>query len=138
MKKSFMDESKELFKLGRRYLGLQLDCLKLTASEKATLLIASLTMGLIGILMCALCVVLLAMSAVSLFGEIMNPALAYLCVAGCVAVLTFVVFLLRKYIIINPIARLITKLVCPKTPKSANHSAEAGTRPDTTPEKYGE
>lgn len=121
-----MDESKELFRLGRRYLGLQLDCLRLSASEKATLLIAGLAMGLIGILMSALCIVLLAMSAVSLFGEIMSPALAYLCVAGCVALLTCVVFILRKHLIINPISRLITKLVCPKITKV--HSTETEDR----------
>lgn len=130
-----MDQVKELLRIGRRYALLQLDCLKLSASEKATMLIAGLAMGLIGILLGALCIVLLAMSAVSLFGEIMSPALAYLCVAGCIIIFGLVIFILRKQLIINPIARLITKLICPKEPvgKEACNKTPAVSNSTNTP-----
>ena len=120
MKQSFTDQLKELFKLGKRYVRLQVDCIRLTTAEKMTVLFSSLALGLIGILLGALCVVLLAMSAVCAFGEMMEPWLAYLCVAGIVALLVVLLVLLRKPLIVNPIARLISKLIYPKTPTVKN------------------
>lgn len=114
MKQSFTDQLKELLKLGKRYMSLQADCLRLTAAEKMTVLFSSLALGLIGILLGALCVVLLAMSAVCAFGEMMSPWLAYLCVAGIVALLAVLLVVLRKVLIVNPIAKLISRLLYPK------------------------
>lgn len=117
MKHSFTEQIKELFNLGRRYVKLQVDCVKLTATEKITLLIAGLTVGLICILLGALVVVLLAMSAVSAFDEIMEPWLAYLCVAGIIILLAAIIVTLRKPLIINPICRMISKIIYPKKPE---------------------
>lgn len=115
MKQSFTDQIKELFKLGKRYVRLQVDCVRLNAAEKMTVLFSSLALGLICVLLGALTVVLLAMSAVCAFGTVMAPWLAYLCVAGVVILLGLLLYLLRKPLIINPISRLISKLIYPKT-----------------------
>ena len=114
MKKTFMDEIKELITLAKRYLKLQTDCIRLEAAEKSTVLLSSLALGLICILIGALVVVLLAMSAVCAFGTFLEPWLAYLCVAGILIILVVLLCLLRKYLLGNPIAKLITKLLCPK------------------------
>lgn len=115
-----MAQIKELLKLGKRYVRLQTDCIRLTAAEKLTVLFSSLALGLIGILLGALCVVLLAMSAVCAFGEMMAPWLAYLCVAGIVGLLVILLIGFRKHLIVNPIARLISKLIYPKVPTVKN------------------
>lgn len=117
MKNSFIGQFKELVELCKRYLKLQSDCVRLQAAEKMTILISSLALGLIAILLGALIVVLLAMAGVCAFGEMMSPWLAYLCVAGILVGLLLLIVLLRKYLIINPLARMISKLIYPKLPK---------------------
>lgn len=114
MKQSFADELKGLATLAKRYLRLQTDCIRLQAAEKSTLLISMLALGVICILLGALIVVLLAMSAVCAFGEILSPWLAYLCVAAILVVLVALLIILRKHLIINPIAKMISKLIYPK------------------------
>ncbi|MCM1005331.1 MAG: phage holin family protein [Prevotella sp.] len=116
MKTTFMDQLKELIELGKRYLKLQTDCIRLEAAEKTTLLISGLAIGLICILVGALTIVLLAMAAVCAFGTFLEPWLAYLCVAGCLLLIVAILLVFRKVLIINPIAKMITKLFCPKEP----------------------
>ena len=41
----------------------------------------------------------------------MSPALAHLTVAGCIAVLFLLLYLLRKPLILNPISRLVSKII---------------------------
>lgn len=118
MKQSFTDRIKELFELGKRYLRLQIDCIRLTTAEKLSILISSLALGLIGILLGAFVVVLLALSAVSAFSEILSPWLAYLCVAGILVLIIALVVLLRKPLLINPITRMISKILYPKNQDS--------------------
>lgn len=118
MKTSITDRLKELLTLLRRYLKLQTDCIRLEAAEKTTLLISWLAIGLIGILTGALIVVLLTMSAVCAFGEVLPPWLAYLCVAVILALLAALCYAFRKTLIVDPISRMITKLFCPSDPKS--------------------
>ncbi|MCM1319746.1 MAG: hypothetical protein NC217_05135 [Muribaculaceae bacterium] len=124
MKKSFMDQIKELLALGKRYLKLQTDCIRLEVAEKSTILLSSLALGLICILIGALIIVLLAMSAVCAFGTFLEPWLAYLCVAGIMLLLVVLMIVLRKYILVNPIAKLLTKLMCPKIERPKSQSQE--------------
>lgn len=114
MKTSLIDQLKELITLAKRYLKLQTECVKLQAAEKSVILISALTIGFICILLGALIVVLLSMAAVCAFGAFLEPWLAYLCVAGIILFLAILIVLLRKPLIINPISRMITKLICPK------------------------
>lgn len=114
MKKTFTDQLKELITLCKRYLKLQTECIKLEVAEKSTMLISSLALGLICILLGALIIVLLAMAAVCAFGTFLEPWLAYLCVAGILIILVVLLVVLRKAVLVNPIAKLITKLICPK------------------------
>lgn len=114
MKNSFTDQLKELVALAKRYVRLQTDCIRLQAAEKSTILISGLALGMICTLLGALIVVLLAMSAVCAFGEFLSPWLAYLCVAGILIVLVALIIILRKHLIVNPIAKMISKLIFPK------------------------
>lgn len=117
-----MDQIKELLTLAKRYLKLQADCIRLEAAEKSTILLSSLALGLICILIGALVVVLLAMSAVCAFGTFLEPWLAYLCVAGILILFVVLLCLLRKHLLVNPIAKLLTKLLCPDTDRPSHEN----------------
>lgn len=41
----------------------------------------------------------------------MSPAMAYVATAGIVAIFLLTIYLMRKWLIINPIAKMVTKLV---------------------------
>lgn len=110
MKKDFMTLLKETIAEGKRYAMLQLDIAKLTLVERLTLLLAGITLGLIAVLCVCFMLLLLSFAAADLFKAIMPPALAYTTTAGVVGVVLALVYFLRKHIIINPIARLVSKL----------------------------
>ncbi len=110
MKKDFTTLLKETIAEGKHYAKLQLDIAKLTLVERLTLLLAGITLGLIAVLCLCFMLLLLSFSAAYLFESIMSPALAYAATAGVVAVILITIYFLRKYIIINPIARLVSKL----------------------------
>ena len=84
---------------------------KLTAVEKLTLLLSGITMGLIAVLCVCFMLLLFAFAGADLFKAIMCPALAYTATAGVIAIILLIIYLLRKQLIINPIAKLISKLV---------------------------
>ncbi len=117
MKNNFTSLAKELMALGKRYLMLQIDVAKLSLVEKLSLLLAGITMGLIAVLCICFMLLLLSFAAADLFKHLMCPALAYTATAGVVAIILLLIYLLRKQIIINPIARLLSKLII--NPQSA-------------------
>lgn len=110
MKKDLLEQLKELLAEAKGYLSLQVDVAKLTVVEKLTLLLAGITMGLIAVLLLGFVILLLAFAAAHAFEEIMNPAFAYLSTAGVVLLLLIVIYFARKPLIINPIAKLLSKL----------------------------
>lgn len=119
MKNDFTQLLKEIFTLGKRYIKLQIDVAKLTLAERLTLLLAGITLGLIAVLFAGFIILLFAFAAADLFKEIMYPALAYVSTAGVVAIILLIIYLLRKQLIINPIARMISKLFI-SIPSQAN------------------
>jgi len=110
MKNDFTQLLKETLTLGKQYIKLQIDVARLTLAERLTLLLAGITLGLIAVLFAGFIILLLAFAAADLFKEIMYPALAYVSTAGVVAIILLIIYLLRKQLIINPIARMISKL----------------------------
>lgn len=118
MKSDFTSQVKDLFKLLKRFLTLQLDVARFSLAERVTMLIGGLAIGLIGVLTGGIIVLFLALSAADLFRTLMSPALAHLCVAGSILVLFLLLFILRKPLILNPISRLVTKIIFRKEPES--------------------
>ena len=111
MKSDFSAQLQELYIVAKRYLSFQIDVAKFSLAERVALLLGGLALGLIGLLSGGILVLFLAFSAASLFRTIMSPALAHLTVAGCIAVLFLLLYLLRKPLILNPISRLVSKII---------------------------
>lgn len=118
MKSDFTSQIRDLCKILKRFLILQLDVARFSLAERVTILIGGLAIGLIGVLIGVIVVLFLALSAADLFRTFMSPALAHLCVAGSILVLFIILFILRKPLILNPISRLVTKIIVRKKPES--------------------
>ena len=110
MKNNLIEEIRSTFEQSKSWLKLEVEYLKLTAVEKLTLLMGSLIIGFVGLLLGIVVLILLAFSLSEAFKLIMNPALAYLSAAGAICILLAIFFVLRKPLLLNPIARLISKI----------------------------
>lgn len=115
MKNSIISEIKEIFTESHNWAKLELEYIKLTAAEKFTILLSTLILGAICLLIAMVVLILLAFSVVDVFKLFMPPALACLSVGGILLLLILIIYLLRKPLLLNPIARFITRLFCDKT-----------------------
>jgi len=118
MKNNFTSMLKETIELGKKYVRLQIDVAKLTTVEKLTMLLGGITLGLVAVLCMGFVLLLLAFAAADLLKNIMSAALAYLATAGIVVAVMMLIFALRKQIIINPIARMVSKLFFQEHPNT--------------------
>lgn len=94
-----------------RYVKLLLEDSRLNIAEKLTRLLSALTVCAL-ILVLALATLLFLSIAVGIaLADIMNPIFAYVIVGSFYAVLALVIFLCKTPLIINPIARFISRLL---------------------------
>ncbi len=110
MKVNLIEEIRSIIDQSKTWLRLELEYAKLTIAEKLTLLMSTLILGFVCLLLGVVVLIMLAFSLAEAFRLIMNPALAYLSTAGAICVLLELLYLLRKPLLLNPIARLITRV----------------------------
>ncbi|MBD5306667.1 MAG: phage holin family protein [Bacteroides sp.] len=111
MKQTITQEIREIFRESKTWVELQIEFTKLTAAEKFTLLTSTFVVGAICMMLGMVVVFLLSFSLVDLFKMMMAPALAYLTVSGILILLIALIYLFRRVIIFNPIAKYITRLL---------------------------
>lgn len=114
MKEKLTEELKDILAQGRDWVKLEVEYAKLTVAEKFTVLLSAMIIGAICLLMGMVVLILLSLSLVELFKMMMVPALAYLVVSGIICLLILVLYLLRNPLLLNPIARFITRLLINK------------------------
>ena len=114
MKEKLSDEIRDIFREGKNWVNLEIEYAKLTLAEKFTVLMSTLVIGAVCLLMFTIILVLLGFSLAELFMEVMNPALAFLSAAGVVLLLAVILFLCRKPLLLNPMAKFITRLFIDK------------------------
>ena len=110
MKINLLEEIRSIFDQSKTWLRLELEYAKLTIAEKLTLLMSTLIIGFVCLLLGVVVLIMLAFSLAEAFRLIMDPALAYLSTAGVICLLLILLYLLRKPLLLNPIARLITRV----------------------------
>lgn len=115
MKLNIIEEIQSLFNQSKKWLMLEAEYLKLTVAEKVTLLMGTLIIGFVGLLLGTVILIMLALSLAEVFKAMMHPGLAYLSTAGAICVLLAVFILLRRPLLMNPIARLLTKIFFDKS-----------------------
>lgn len=115
MEKKVGDEMKTVVSDLKEWLTMEVEYLKLTASEKISILVSTLTLIIVLFIVFMVVLIVLAFALVDLFSLMMPHALACVTVGGILTLLIGVLYLLRNSLIVNPITRLITRLFL--TPK---------------------
>lgn len=110
MKEKLIDEIKDVISQSKSWLKLEVEYAKLTVAEKVTVLMSTLIIGAVFMMFGMLVLLLLAFALVELFCMMMVPALAYVATAGVIILLLVVFYLLKKPLLLNPIARMLTRI----------------------------
>lgn len=111
MRLKIVDDIQNIFEQGKTWLALEINYAKLSLAEKLTVLMTTLIIGFICALLGFVALILLGFSLVELFKMMMVPALAFLCVAGIMLLILVLIWLLRKPLLLNPLARMITRII---------------------------
>ncbi|MEZ3518768.1 MAG: phage holin family protein [Muribaculaceae bacterium] len=117
MKDNITDQLKGVVDSTRRWISLEIEYAKLTATEKITILLSTLILGAVCMLLGMVILILFSFSLVDLFKTFLHPVLAYLCVGGILALLIALIIILRRPLLENPISRLISKLILEIKPR---------------------
>ncbi|MDE6296824.1 MAG: hypothetical protein K2L89_03175 [Muribaculaceae bacterium] len=110
MKEKLIDEIKEIFSQSTSWIKLEVEYAKFTVAEKFTVLMATLIIGAVCFLLGFAALLMLIFAGVELFKMILSPVLSYCAMAGVVCVLLIVFYLCRRPLLLNPIAKFITRL----------------------------
>lgn len=95
----------------QRYLKLLIEDTRLNIAEKLTRLMSAIALAAILLFLAVVTLVFLSLGASMALSDIMDPLWAFIIVAGFYLVLCTVIVLARKTLLINPIARFISRLI---------------------------
>lgn len=102
---------KKLFTEGRKYFSLEWDYTKLTAVEKLAVLISAMAFVAVVIIICTFVLHHVFAALIGVLATALDSQwAAHLIAAGILLVLLLVVFAFKKQLIVDPIARFLSKL----------------------------
>lgn len=99
---------------GINWAKLELEYLKLTAAEKLIILLSMFIIGAIFLLFLLPVFTMFLFALAGVFKIFMSPSLAYLSVGGIALLLLALVCVFRKHLIINPVAKFVSRLFLDK------------------------
>lgn len=105
------NQFKKIYEEGKEYLKLRIEYGKLTITEKLIMIISSLALGLICVFLGVVALFFLSLSAVDWMALSIGHGWATLIMCGIYLVIILVLVLLRKPLFVNPIARLISRII---------------------------
>lgn len=108
---TLLDQLKSIIARSKDWASLELEYAKLTAAEKITILAGAAVTGAVCLLLGMTALILFGISLAYVFQKIMGPSLAYLSAGGCMLVIMAIVYFLREKMIMNPIAKMLTKVL---------------------------
>ena len=111
MKPKLTDEIKELLAQSVNWAKLEIEYLKLTAAEKVIILISMFVIGVVVLLLLLPALLMFLFALAQVFIGFLPVALAYVCVGGIVILLLGFLVLFRKQLVINPVAKFISKVL---------------------------
>lgn len=110
----FMEETNNyslLYRLGRRLFSLKVEDARLMLAVKLTRLLGAVICLFVGFMLFLCLLGFIAAAIGHQLCEAMSPVWAYLIIAAFYLVLLVVIVLAKKYLIINPIARFMSRLI---------------------------
>lgn len=105
---------KESVRLGRRWLSLEAAYIRLSLTEKLALILSGIALAFLMSILLLFMIFMASMALADVFSGFMPIWLAYLCVAGIYALLTALLFILRKPLILDPVARFLSRIIINK------------------------
>lgn len=111
MKQNFTSDLKELATQAMRWLSLEVRYVKLTVTERATILMGTIALAFISLLIGMVILILLSFSLADWLREYMSPALSCLCVSGVLLLIVALIIALRRPLLMDPIARFLSRLI---------------------------
>lgn len=111
MKTKLTDEIREMLSQGVNWAKLEIEYLKLTAAEKIIILVSMLVIGAVFLLLLLPVVLMFLFALAQVFIDFMPVALAYVCVGGIVMLLLGLLVIFKKQLVINPVAKFISKVL---------------------------
>lgn len=90
---------------------LEIEYLKLTAAEKLIILVSMMVIGIVVLLLLLPAILMFLFALAQVFIGFMPVAVAYVCVGGIVLILLAVLVICRKQLVINPVAKFISKVL---------------------------
>ena len=111
MKPKLSDEIKELFTQSVNWAKIEIEYLKLTAAEKIIILISMMVIGIVVLLLLLPAILMFLFALAQVFIGFLPVAVAYVCVGGIVLLLLGILVLFRKQVVINPVAKFISKVL---------------------------
>lgn len=111
MQEKISDQLKSIFAEAKETLKLNVDYAKLTASEKLTILFSTCVFGLIAFVLLSLMFFFVSLLIVNIISRGVGLIGAYAIMAGVYVALLVALVLLRRRLIIDPIARAVTRLL---------------------------
>lgn len=114
MKEKLSDEIRDIIAQVKQWIGCEAEYAKLTLAEKLTIFLGTIGLAAILFLLVMIALIIFSLCLVGVFAPLVGTTLAYLCTGGVFLVLAIIVALLRKQLIFNPLARMLTKLLINK------------------------
>ena len=111
MKPKLTDELKELLTQSINWAKLEVEYLKLTAAEKLIILVSMMVISIVVLLLLLPAILMFLFALAQVFINFMPVAVAYVCVGGIVLVFLALLFVFRKSLVINPVAKFISKVL---------------------------
>jgi vacuolar-type H+-ATPase subunit I/STV1 len=110
MKNRFFPDFAGVISDSKAWLKLEIEYAKLTVAEKVTMLLSSLIIGFVCLLLGLVVLICFALALVELLKLVMCPALAFFTVGCLLALLVVILYMVRKPVLLDPIAKMITKI----------------------------
>ena len=111
MKPKLTDEIKELLTQSVNWAKLEVEYLKLTAAEKLIIIVSMMVIGIVVLLLLLPAILMFLFALAQVFIGFMPVAVAYVSVGGIVLLLLGILVLFRKHVVINPVAKFISKVL---------------------------
>ena len=110
MKFKIAEDIRNLFQESKNWVELEIEYAKLTLAEKLTMLLSTLIIGFVCLLLSVVVLVMFAFALAEVWKLMMSPGLAYLATGGVFCLLVVILYLFRKPLLLNPIARMLTQI----------------------------
>lgn len=122
MKNNLTDDIKELVVQSVKWAKLEIEYLKLTAAEKVIVLVSMLVIGAVFLLLLLPALLMFMFALAQVFVDFMPVAVAYVCVGGIVLLILGIMIIFRKQLVINPVAKFISKVLLETSANKKNEN----------------